>query len=55
MSADNILITLKAPRRDGESDEWYVMDVSFSGYFCDVWEGGLSDELILELSQVWNS
>jgi len=53
MSADNILITLKSPRRDGEGFEWYVLDVSFSGYDCKVWDGGLSDELILAINDAY--
>ncbi|KKR57672.1 MAG: hypothetical protein UU08_C0004G0022 [Candidatus Uhrbacteria bacterium GW2011_GWE2_40_58] len=54
MSADNILLCIKSPRRDDKGFEWHVMDASFSS-FCyeDDWKTGeLCDTLIMQLRTI---
>lgn len=52
MSADNMLMIVKVPKREQDGHEWLVADINFSGFEHDLWMREKSDELILALADM---
>lgn len=52
MSADNMLMIVRVPKREQDGHEWLVADINFSGFEHDLWMREKSDELILALADM---
>lgn len=55
MSADNMLMIVRVPKREQDGHEWLVADINFSGFEHDLWMREKSDELILALADMMRS